>query len=88
MFYAEGKYICSPPTFRVGCKSMRNMRKGESRINMLELANEGLREINILLRLEVRRGLKKVPKAKTKKKHPTVGYRYVGATAGVSDGRS
>ena len=54
MFYAEGKYICSPPTFRVGCKSMRNMRKGESRINMLELANEGLREINILLRLEVR----------------------------------
>ena len=43
-----------PPTFRVGCKSMRNMRKGESRINMLELANEGLREINILLRLEVR----------------------------------
>ena len=30
------------------------MRKGESRINMLELANEGLREINILLRLEVR----------------------------------
>ena len=43
-----------PPTFRVGRKSMRNMRKGESRINMLELANEGLREINILLRLEVR----------------------------------
>ena len=32
----------------------RNMRKGDSRINMLELANEGLREINILLRLEVR----------------------------------
>ena len=30
------------------------MRKGDSRINMLELANEGLREINILLRLEVR----------------------------------
>ena len=29
-------------------------RKGDSRINMLELANEGLREINILLRLEVR----------------------------------
>ena len=46
--------IYAPPTFRVGCKSMRNMRKGESRINMLELANEGLREINILLRLEVR----------------------------------
>ena len=33
---------------------MKNMRKGESRINMLELANEGLRDINILLRLEVR----------------------------------
>ena len=32
----------------------RNMRKGDSRINMLELATEGLREINILLRLEVR----------------------------------
>ena len=32
----------------------RNMRKGDIRINMLELANEGLREINILLRLEVR----------------------------------
>ena len=35
-------------------KPLRNMRKGDSRTNMLDLANEGLREINILLRLEIR----------------------------------